>query len=61
MIDLKCPSCKNVQKYSPSKNSKSVVGKKKKCVFCSRSFDVVKNKNSKKQVMKFEEFVPLKS
>lgn len=61
MINLKCPSCKNIQKYNPLKNSGNFRSKKKKCVFCGHNFSVYKNKNIKGQIFKMEDFVTLKS
>ena len=37
---LRCPQCKNQMKYQPKG---SVIGKKKACVYCGKSFDVRKN------------------
>jgi len=47
MISLRCPSCKNFQKYNPSKHKPTLVKKKKKCVFCNSTFSVSDNKKDK--------------
>ncbi|MBS1267131.1 MAG: hypothetical protein MAG795_01103 [Candidatus Woesearchaeota archaeon] len=37
---LRCPKCRQTMKYVPSKGSKSIYKKRKRCVYCGRSFSV---------------------
>lgn len=37
---LRCPGCKNSMKYAPLKGGS---GKRKRCVYCGRSFSVAGN------------------
>jgi len=61
MISLRCPSCKNFQKYNPSKHKPTLVKKKKKCVFCNSTFSVSDNKKDKIEIFETPKFVPLRS
>ena len=38
---LECPQCRNQMKYET--RDSSVIGKKKRCVYCGKAFDVQKN------------------
>ena len=48
MLTVKCPRCKHDQLYDPKINSSSptVVGKKKRCVYCGMAFAVHSNQVS---------------
>ena len=39
--DCKCPKCKNNMNFEGRNNE--VIGKRKKCVYCNRSFEVSEN------------------
>ena len=41
MFLLKCSSCGNTMKYQPKGGS--VIGKKKRCVYCGKTFTVHSN------------------
>jgi hypothetical protein len=42
MLTVKCPKCLHDQLYDPKINEKTptVVGKKKRCVYCGTSFSI---------------------
>lgn len=40
---LRCPQCRNTQKYHTYAKDRSSEGKSKRCVYCGRSFTVAKN------------------
>ena len=60
MILVACPSCKHPQKYNPMSDI-SLSKKKKKCVFCDKTFSVIKNKTTKKDSLEVPEFRALKT
>lgn len=42
MLTVRCPRCKHDQKCDPriSQSSPTVVGKKKRCVYCGMAFSI---------------------